>query len=347
MVPFAGYDMPVQYKAGILKEHLHCRQAAALFDVSHMGQVKLSGAGADAVLESLAPIDLSTLSVGSQRYSFFTNDTAGILDDIMVTRADDHLYLVVNAGCKDADFAHISAHLDGKAELAWWEDRALLALQGPAASAVFARMAPGVDKMAFMSSAAMTVDGMDLRVSRSGYSGEDGYEISVPAAQAEEFARKLLAEEEVAPVGLGARDSLRLEAGLCLYGNDIDETTTPVEAGLIWALGKRRRAEGGFPGAQIVQKELAEGSARKRVGFKPEGRAPVREGAELTDGEGRVIGKVTSGGFGPSFGAPVAMGYVETAFKEPGTAVQALVRGRSLPGEIVKLPFVKQNYYRG
>mgnify|MGYP003670124716 FL=1 len=347
MVPFAGYAMPVQYKAGILKEHLHCRQAAALFDVSHMGQVKLAGRDADRALEALAPIDLSTLEAGSQRYSFFTNDLGGIRDDIMVTRAADHLYLVLNAGCKEDDFAHLSAHLNGQAELAWWDERALLALQGPAAAAVLARLLPGVEKMAFMSSAELDSDGMRLRVSRSGYSGEDGYEISVASADAEAFARKLLAEDEVAPVGLGARDSLRLEAGLCLYGHDIDPTTTPVEAGLVWAMGKRRRREGGFPGAKIIQKELAEGAARKRIGFKPEGRAPVREGAELTDGQGRVIGKVTSGGFGPSFGGPVAMGYVETAFKDPGTAVAALVRGRALPGAVVKLPFVKQNYYRG
>lgn len=351
MVPFAGYEMPVQYPAGILKEHNHTRAHAGLFDVSHMGQVRLSGTGAAAALESLVPVDIVGLGPSSQRYALFTNEQGGILDDLMVANAGDHLFVVVNAACKQQDVAHMKAHLAGRCTVEELTDRALLALQGPEASAVLARFAPEAAKMLFMASVQLKLAGSECSVSRSGYTGEDGYEISVPADQAEEFARLLLKQPEVAPIGLGARDSLRLEAGLCLYGHDIDTTTTPVEASLVWALSKPRRADGarpgGYPGADVIQRQLAEGVARKRVGLLPKERAPVREGAELVDAEGRVVGKVTSGGFGPTLGAPVAMGYVETKLAAIGTKLQAMVRGKPVPIEVAKTPFVPQRYYRG
>ena len=346
IVPFAGYEMPVQYPAGIMTEHRHTRSQAGLFDVSHMGQVRLDGPGRAAALESLLPADIQGLAEKSVRYSFFTNDAGGILDDLMITNAGDHLILVVNAACKDADIAHLKSGLAGKAEVTVLGDLALLALQGPQAAAVLDRLAPGAGAMAFMTSADLEIDGVACRVSRSGYTGEDGYEISVPNDAAEALARRLLAEPEVAPIGLGARDSLRLEAGLCLYGHDIDETTTPIEGGLTWAIQKRRREEGGFPGAAVVQQQLADGAARKRVGILPEGRAPVREGVELVDGAGRVIGRVTSGGFGPTVEGPVAMGYVEKEYAKADTALAASVRGKELPCRVVKLPFVAHNYHR-
>ncbi len=347
MVPFAGYEMPVQYPQGIIKEHTHTRAHASLFDVSHMGQLRLDGAGRAAALESLVPADVAGLAENAIRYSYFTNETGGILDDLMITNGGECCYLVVNAACKEADTRHLRSGLDGKAELTELTDLALLALQGPEAAAAFARIAPGVETMKFMSMAEVDVEGVACRVSRSGYSGEDGYEISLPAAHCETLARRLLAEPEVEAAGLGARDSLRLEAGLCLYGHDIDETTTPVEAVLAWAIQKRRRVEGGFPGAAVIQKQLAEGAGRRRVGILPQGRAPVREGAELVDPEGRVVGRVTSGGYGPSLGAPVAMGYVESGFSAEGSLLDALVRGRPQPCKVARMPFVKPGYYRG
>jgi len=346
MVPFAGYDMPVQYAAGIMAEHLHTRAKAGLFDVSHMGQMRLDGAGAAQALETLVPGDIAALAPGRMRYTLLTNDAAGILDDLMVTNAGDHLLLVVNASRKRDDIAHLRRHLDRRAALSPL-DRALLALQGPAAAAVLDRLAPGAAGMAFMTGAAMTVDGLACFVTRSGYTGEDGFEISVPARSAEKLARRLLAEPEVAPIGLGARDSLRLEAGLCLHGHDIDETTSVVEADLAWAVQKRRRAEGGFPGAAVIQRQLKDGAARKRVGIKPEGRAPAREGTQITDAAGSVIGRITSGGFGPSADGPIAMGYVATPQATLGTPLQLMVRGTPRPARIVPLPFVPHRYHRG
>jgi aminomethyltransferase len=347
MVPFAGYDMPVQYAAGIMAEHLHTRARAGLFDVSHMGQVRLDGAGAAQALEALVPSDVAGLAPGRMRYTLLTNDSAGILDDLMVTNAGDHLLLVVNASRKRDDIAHLRRHLAGRATLTPLDDRALLALQGPAAAAVLARVAPSAAGMAFMSGAAMMVDGLSCFVTRSGYTGEDGFEISVAARSAERLARRLLAEPEAAPVGLGARDSLRLEAGLCLHGHDIDETTSVVEADLAWAVQKRRRAEGGFPGAAVVQRQLKDSAPRKRVGIKPEGRAPAREGTEIVDATGTVIGRITSGGFGPSADGPIAMGYVATAQSALGTPLQLMVRGTPRPARIVPLPFVPHRYHRG
>jgi aminomethyltransferase len=350
MVPFAGYDMPVQYPPGLIKEHLHTREQAGLFDVSHMGQLRLFGAGAATAMEKLVPVDVVGLDEGCQRYAFFTNEQGGILDDLMITNAGDHLFVVVNAACKEQDIALMRDGLGDAVEIEVL-DRALLALQGPAAAGVLSRFAPRCAEMKFMTAALLGIDGVDCFVSRSGYSGEDGYEISIPNDAAERIARLLLAESEVEAIGLGARDSLRLEVGLCLYGHDLDAGTTPVEAGLQWALSKPRRADGeragGYPGAAIVHRQQAEGVDRKRVGLRASGRAPVREGSELTDGEGRVIGRVTSGSFAPSVGAPVAMGYVETAFAGTDTEIFAVVRNKPAPMTVAKLPFVPQRYYRG
>jgi len=347
MVPFAGYDMPVQYPAGIIEEHRHTRAAAGLFDVSHMGQVRLTGADPAAALERLVPGDLLGLAAMRMRYTMFTDDAAGILDDLMVTRLDGALLVVVNAACKEADVAHLHAALPGTVGIEPLDDRALLALQGPQAAAVLARLAPGVATMPFMSAAIMRLDGTECTVTRSGYTGEDGFEISVSAAAAEALARVLLAAPEVAPVGLGARDSLRLEAGLCLHGHDIDEGTTPIEASLAWTISKRRRAEGGFPGDTVVRRQLAEGPGRRRVGIRPEGRVIAREGTVIADTAGRRVGRITSGGFGPTVEGPVAMGYVETASAEAGIAVGLEVRGTTRPGRVVRLPFVPPGYFRG
>ncbi|ATE59596.1 glycine cleavage system aminomethyltransferase GcvT [Thauera sinica] len=351
MVPFAGYDMPVQYPAGIIKEHTHTRTRAGLFDVSHMGQIRLGGPDAAAALESLVPVDVVGLPAGTQRYALFTNAAGGILDDLMVANLGDSLFLVVNAACKAQDIAHLRTHLAGRCGIEVLEDRALLALQGPAAGAVLARLAPETAKMVFMTIARVQLHGADCIVSRSGYTGEDGFEISVPADQAEALARLLLSQPEVQPVGLGARDSLRLEAGLCLYGHDLDPATTPVEGSLLWALSRERRPggarAGGYPGADLIQRQIAEGVARRRVGLLPRERVPVREGADVVDADGRVVGTVTSGGFGPTLGAPVAMGYVETALATPGTRLGAIVRGKTVPVDVAKMPFVPQRYYRG
>jgi aminomethyltransferase len=350
MVPFAGYEMPVQYPTGILKEHNHTRTQAGLFDVSHMGQVRLSGAGAAVALESLVPVDIVDLPAGSQRYALFTNDQGGILDDLMVANSRDSLFVVVNAACKQQDIAHMKARIGERCTVDVLDDRALLALQGPAAAVVMGRLAPETRTMIFMSHGEVPLVGATCFVSRSGYTGEDGFEISVPADKAVELARLLLTQPEVAPIGLGARDSLRLEAGLCLYGHDIDTTTTPVEASLAWALSKPRRRDGarpgGYPGADVIQRQLAEGVSRRRVGLLPKEKVPVREGAELIDADQRVVGKVTSGGFGPTLGGPVAMGYVEAALAAVGTKLAAIVRGKPVPVDVAKTPFVPQRYYR-
>lgn len=347
LVPFAGYEMPVQYPAGILKEHLHTRARAGLFDVSHMGQAFLAGDNPAASLESLTPADLRGLGEGRQRYGLLLNDQGGIKDDFMTTRlaGEAALYLVVNASMKEADFAYIGERLAGRAMLTPAPSRALLALQGPDAAAVLERHAPGISKLKFMDAERMTVAGAPAIVSRTGYTGEDGFEISLEGGDAERVARALLAEAEVLPIGLGARDSLRLEAGLCLYGHDMDESTDPVEASLVWAIGKRRKLEKGFPAADAILDKLMHGAARKRVGIRPEGRAPAREGAEIMAG-GRIVGRVTSGGFGPSVNGPVAMGYVETAFAADGTKLDLMVRGQALPAVVAPMPFVPHTYKR-
>lgn len=350
MVPFAGYSMPVQYPLGVKKEHEHTREACGLFDVSHMGQVLLRGDKVAEALETLVPADLVGLGEGMQRYGLFTSEEGGILDDLMIVNAGDHLYLVVNAACKEQDIAHLRRGLpDQEVEVL---DRGLLALQGPKTADVMARLCPEACEMVFMQHGRFEIDGIPVWISRSGYTGEDGFEISVPAEQTEALARRLLAEQEVEAIGLGARDSLRLEAGLCLYGHDIDTGTTPVEGGLIWAIGKPRRRggerPGGFPGADLILHQVAEKDhRRKRVGLLGEGRAPVREGAELYDAEGNHIGVVTSGGFGPSVGKPVAMGYVAIGQAAIGNVVHAEVRGKRLPMTISKMPFVTPGYYRG
>jgi aminomethyltransferase len=348
-VPFAGYEMPVQYPTGILAEHAQARTAAGLFDVSHMGQVRLTakpGQNAAKALEALVPGDITGLQPGQQRYTQFTNDAAGMLDDLMVTSTGDHLLLVLNAACKDADLAHLQKHLSSACEIEPMFARGLLALQGPQAAQALARLAPQVETMKFMTGAFFVIDGARCYVTRSGYTGGDGYEISTPADATDAIARKLLAQPEVKPIGLGARDSLRLEAGLCLYGHDIDTATTPIEAGLLWSVGKERRAQGGFPGATIVQKQIAEGAPRKRVGLLPEGKAIAREGAEIVIA-GKTVGKVTSGGFAPTLGRAVAMGYVDRSHSANGTKLELLVRGKPVPAEIVPMPFVKHAYYRG
>lgn len=353
MVPFAGYDMPVQYPLGVLKEHLHTREHAGLFDVSHMGQIRLTGSEAAKALESLVPVDIIDLPVGMQRYAMFTNEQGGILDDLMVANlGNDTLFLVVNAACKEQDLAHLRQHIGNQCEIQpLFEERALLALQGPAAVKVLERLAPEVAGMTFMQFTSVQLLGVDCYVSRSGYTGEDGFEISVPAANADALARRLLAEPEVAPIGLGARDSLRLEAGLCLYGHDMNAQTTPIEASLLWAISKVRRADGaragGFPGAERIFAQQQDGVARKRVGLLPQERTPVREDAEIVDEAGSVIGRVCSGGFGPSLSAPVAMGYLDTAHAALDTPVWAIVRGKRVAMKVSKMPFVAQRYYRG
>lgn len=345
LVPFAGYEMPLQFPSGILAEHRWCRERAALFDVSHMGQITVRGTDAAAALERLVPGDIRGLAPGRARYALFTDEKGGILDDLIVTNAGDHLALVVNAACKAEDLAHLQRHLEPACRVEPLDDRALLALQGPAAAAVLARLAPDCLALRFMHSAELRLSGLTCRVSRTGYTGEDGFEISVPADHAAKLARTLLAAEEVRPAGLGARDSLRLEAGLCLYGHDIDRTTSPIEAGLAWTIGKRRREEGGFPGAARILRELREEPARRLVGLRPEGRAPAREGTEIVV-DGSVVGHVTSGGFGPSVGGPIAMGYASTRHAAPDTPVTLRIRGRDEPARIVPLPFVPHRYQR-
>ena len=352
MVPFAGYEMPVQYPSGVKTEHLHTRHKAGVFDVSHMGQLRLSGDGADHFLESLVPVDIVDLPVGKQRYAVFTNEAGGILDDLMVTRYADCLYLVVNAACKEQDTQHLQSHLPEGVTLERLNDRALIAIQGPMAADVMQRLVPDVADMVFMDSRQLSIDGVPCFISRSGYTGEDGFEISIPEKEAERITRLLLDHPEVELIGLGARDSLRLESGLCLYGHDIDVNTTPVEAGLIWAISKNRRHDGeragGFPGAEKVLKQIeTKQVAIKRVGLIGNSRAPVREGAELVDGLGQSIGRVTSGTFGPTVEAPVAMALINADYATLGTEVFALVRGKKLPMTVRKMPFIEQRYYRG
>ena len=351
MVPFGGYDMPVQYATGILAEHKHTRAAAGLFDVSHMGQVLLSGPGADTALETLVPVDIVDLAVGKQRYALFTNEQGGILDDLMVTRRANDLFLVVNAACKAQDIAHLQARIGHLCTVTPLPEQALLALQGPEAVTALARLNDGVRQLVFMTGGHFSLDGIECFVTRSGYTGEDGFEISLPAAQAEQLARALLAQPEVKPIGLGARDTLRLEAGLCLYGHDIDTTTTPVEGALTWAIQKVRRAggarAGGYPGASIIDRQLAEGATRKRVGLISTERMPVREGAKVVDATGAEIGVVTSGSLGPSLNQPVALAYVATAHATVGTAVFALVRDKKVPMTVASTPFVPNRYHRG
>lgn len=347
MVPFAGYAMPVQYPSGIMTEHRWTRENAGLFDVSHMGQVFLTGEGADAALETIVPGDIIGLQPGKQRYSLLLNAQGGTLDDLMITRRENDLYVVVNGACKHDDLAHMRAHLEPKGvTVSYRDDLALLALQGPKAVDALARIAPGVEKLTFMTAGAFAVAGVDCWVSRSGYTGEDGFEISIPAAQAEKVARALLDQPEVKPIGLGARDSLRLEAGLPLYGHDLNAEITPVEAGLTFAVSKRRKTEGGFLGDKVVLDQILNGTARKRVGLKLEGRQPAREGATVLAPDGRVIGTVTSGGFAPSVDAPIAMAFVEAAFAADGTALNIDVRGRALPAVVVPMPFVPHRYVR-
>jgi aminomethyltransferase len=346
MVGFAGYEMPVQYQSGIIAEHLHTRAKAGLFDVSHMGQIRLHGAPAARALEALVPGDLMGLMPRHMRYTLLLDEGGGILDDLIVTRLEDGVTLVVNAARKEADLAHLKANLDPSIAVEPLFERALLALQGPAAAAVLARLAQGIDRMAFMSAAEATIAGAPCVVTRSGYTGEDGFELAMEAGHAARVAEALLKEPEVAPIGLGARDTLRLEAGLCLYGHDIDETTNPVEAGLSWTIARNRREAGDFPGAAMILRALAEGPARKRVGIRPDGRAPAREGTEILDPAGNPVGRVTSGGFGPSLGAPVAMGYVESGHAAEGRALALVVRDVARPAHVAPLPFVPTRYYR-
>lgn len=343
IVPFAGYEMPLQYK-GIVAEHHHCRSQAAFFDISHMGLAMLRGDDAAAALETLVVSDLQGLSAGRLRYTLLTNEAGGIIDDLMVVNGGTYIVIIVNAARKEADFAHIQERIGARISMEIWEDRALLALQGPASAAVLARLAPASRHMLFMSMETLKIGEVRCGVTRSGYTGEDGFEIAVDGADARTIAELLLEEPEVMPAGLGARDTLRLEAGLCLYGQDIDETTTPVEAGLGWTVNRRRREEGGFPGDEVILRQMAEGPKRKRVGIVLEGRVPARAGSEITDRQGNPVGTITSGSYGPTVGGPVAMGYVSANCAVPDTPVSVGVRGKALPGRIVKLPFVPHRY---
>ena len=351
MVPFAGYDMPVSYPAGILAEHRHCRQAAALFDVSHMGQLRLLGAQADAALESLVPADVVGLAVGRQRYALFTNGGGGILDDLMVTRRERELFLVVNAACARADTEHLVSQIGQRCQVQPLTDRALLALQGPQAVTALTRLAPEVATMTFMTGRDVTLAGVSCFVTRSGYTGEDGFEISLPAERAQALARSLLAMPEVQPAGLGARDTLRLEAGLCLYGQDIDAQTTPVQAGLGWAVSKARRTGGaralGYPGAATIEAQFSAGVPIKRVGLVGLERVPVRAGAVIVDARGHQLGMVTSGTVGPSVQEPIAMAYLPTNHALPHHEVYAQVRGKPQPMRVAPLPFTPHRYVRG
>lgn len=350
LVPFAGYAMPVSYPLGIMKEHLHTRSKAGLFDVSHMGQVMISGPDAAKQLETLVPVELEALAIGQQTYALFTNDAGGVIDDLMITRlAENKFFLVINADCKAKDLQHLRAKLKDL-EIVYLEDHGLLALQGPAAKDVIAKYVADLQKMNFMQGREAEIEGVNVYINRCGYSGEDGFEISVAAADTEKVARILLAHEVVEAVGLGARDSLRLEAGLCLYGHELNDEITPIEANLNWSISKSRRLggekEGGFPGADIILKQMQNGVSKKRVGLLVDGRIPVRDGAQLTSKQGDIIGVVSSGGFAPTMSAAIAIAFVEKEKAEPGQILQALVRNKMIPVEVCRLPFVAQNYYR-
>mgnify|MGYP003664770009 FL=1 len=351
MVPFAGYDMPVQYQTGIIKEHLHTRQAAGLFDVSHMGQVLIQGEGSAAMLESLVPVDIEALDINQQTYALFTTDTGGVLDDLIITRwAQDEFFLVVNAGCKSADIAHLRSHLSGQT-LTVLDEQALLALQGPAARGVMATLCPQAVQLTFMHGCRAQIDGVDVYITCSGYTGEDGFEISVPAAAAETLARRLLAVEAVQPIGLGARDSLRLEAGLCLYGHELSVVIDPVQAGLVWSISKTRREggarAGGFPGAEVLFRRIADKPALCRVGLKVDGKRPVRESQAVLDESGRKVGEVTSACYGASVGGPIAMAYIERPLSQAGTQLLVAVRDKQVPVTVTAMPFTPQRYFRG
>ncbi|WP_395684658.1 glycine cleavage system aminomethyltransferase GcvT [Aestuariivirga sp.] len=351
LVPFAGYEMPVQYPTGIIAEHGWTRSNAGLFDVSHMGQCLISASDFETVataMERLVPADVIGLTPRQQRYSQLLSEEGGTLDDLMVTRhdRDGTLYVVVNAGRKEHDYGWISARLPSGVEFRRLDGLSLLALQGPRAEDVVAQFAPALRQLPFMNYADAEIAGIRVQVSRSGYTGEDGFEISLDSADAPRLWSVLLSDPLVKPIGLGARDSLRLEAGLCLYGHELDETISPVEADLLWSISKRRRAEGGFVGAARIQKDIAGGVSRKRVGIRPEGRAPARDGTVIIDADGKEIGRITSGGFGPTVGGPIAMGYVTPTFASPGTKVNLMVRGTPLPAEIVKLPFIPNRFKR-
>ena len=349
MVPFAGYSMPVQFE-GVKAEHMHTRSSAGLFDVSHMGQILVEGPEAVQQLEKLIPADLKDLPINKQRYGVLTNTSGGILDDLMICRWDEQLfYLVVNAACKATDLAWLEANLEG-VDITVLEDRALLALQGPASEEIMAALAADVSSLSFMQGTQASILDAQCYITRSGYTGEDGFEISIPADKANDLARALLANYDIKPVGLGARDTLRLEAGLCLYGHDMNTGTTPVSAGLEWSISKARRTggarQGGFPGADIILEQMEKGTKQKRAGLKSEGKALVREGAVLFNGEGQPVGSVTSGGFAPSLNGPVSMGYVDSTLTEPGTSLRAMVRGKPLPVIVTPLPFIKTGYKR-
>ena len=351
MVPFAGYDMPVNYRSGILAEHRQCRESAALFDVSHMGQLRLIGDDAAAALETLVPVDVVDLAQGKQRYAFFTNTSGGLLDDLMITRREGDLFVIVNAACKAADMRHLHTNIGHRCRIVPLPDRALLALQGPKAIDALARLNPAVAKLTFMTGGTVMFDGVECFVTRSGYTGEDGFEISVPAEAAVALAKRLLSQPEVKPAGLGARDTLRLEAGLCLYGHDINETTTPVEAGLTWAIQKVRRPGGAraghYPGAAVVEGQLATGPQIKRAGLIGLERVPVREGAPIIDAQGHKLGKVTSGTLSPTLNKPVAMAYLALNHAEMNHEVYAEVRGNRQPMRVVPMPFAPHRYHRG
>jgi aminomethyltransferase len=351
MVPFAGYDMPVQYPSGIIKEHLHTRAAAGLFDVSHMGQVLIEGEGTAAMLEKLVPVDMHGLGINRQTYALFTNEQGGVLDDLIITRWDEQrFFLVVNAGCKAQDIDHLRTHLEGQ-QLTVLAEHALLALQGPAARDVMRTLCPAAAELVFMQGCAATLDGTPVYITCSGYTGEDGFEISVPAAQAQTLARSLLGIEAVEPVGLGARDSLRLEAGLCLYGHELTADIDPVQAGLLWSISKIRRPggerAGGFPGARAIFQRMEDGSPLRRVGLAVEGKRPVRDGQAVLDARGRQVGSVCSACYGASVGGPIAMAYIERSLGEPGTGLNVDVRGKLVPVTVTPMPFIPQRYYRG
>ena len=350
MVPFAGYAMPVQYPGGIIKEHLHTRSRAGLFDISHMGQLHISGDQATGLLEKLTPGDIAGLTLHRQCYTVLTTDSGGILDDLMITRTETGYNLVVNAGCKDKVIDHINRYTGRACTLEIREEYSLIALQGPAAVSVLTRYQPGVASLEFMQAGEFSINGINCFIIRSGYTGEDGFEISIPSVHAQTLVRELLSNENAEPAGLGARDSLRLEAGLCLYGHDIDEHTTPVEAGIGWIIARKYRqgnvADADFPGAEKILGQLKNGTDKIRIGIRPQGRIPVREGTEIMTGNGEGVGIVTSGGFGPTIGAPVAMGYVRTGYSEPSTKLHVHIRGRSHKIQAVKLPFVEHRYYK-